>query len=158
MKKGIVSALSMLTGAVMGAGTVGTMKGKEVQKWRDYSNKHLILFKMMCQWVTVKQEGKNLADYLEKKGYKKIAVYGMSFAGETLIGELKNTNVKVAYGIDKNADSIYADVDIVTMDDDIDEVDAIVVTAVTFFDEIAEALSEKIDCPIISLEDILDEV
>jgi hypothetical protein len=37
-------------------------------------------------------------------------------------------------------------------------VDAIVVTAITFFDEIEEKLSEKIDCPIISLDDILYEV
>lgn len=158
MKKGMVSVLSTLAGAAIGVGTVGTMKGKEVQKWKDYSNKHLVLFKMMCQWVTVKQEGKNLADYLEKSGYKKIAVYGMSFAGETLIDELKNTNVEVAYGIDKNADSLYADIDIVTMEDDLDEVDAIVVTAITFFDEIKEDLFKKMDCPIISLEDILYEV
>ncbi len=36
-------------------------------------------------------------------------------------------------------------------------VDAIVVTAITFYDEIKEELSRKIDCPIISLEDILYE-
>jgi hypothetical protein len=64
----------------------------------------------------------------------------------------------VAYGIDQNADSIYADVDIVTMDDDLEVVDAIVVTAITFFDEIEGKLSGKIDCPIISLEDVLYEV
>ena len=44
------------------------------------------------------------------------------------------------------------------MEDDLKPVDAIVVTAITFFDEIKEKLSEKIDCPIISLEDILYEV
>jgi hypothetical protein len=113
---------------------------------------------MMNQWVKVKQEGKNLASYFEKNGYKKIAVYGMSYAGETLLDELKDTDIKVAYGIDQKADSIYTDVDIVTMDDDFEEVDAVVVTAITFFDEIEDRLSEKVDCPIISLEDILYEV
>ena len=44
------------------------------------------------------------------------------------------------------------------MDDLLGDVDAIVVTAVTFFDEIEAALSEKIDSPVISLEDILYEV
>ena len=82
----------------------------------------------------------------------------MSYAGETLINELKGTNVSVAYGIDKKADSIYADVDVVSIDDDLAPVDVIVVTAITFFDEIEENLSEKLDCPIISLEDILYEV
>lgn len=112
----------------------------------------------MNQWVKVKQEGKNLADYFVSNGYHRIAVYGMSYAGETLLDELKDTSITVEYGIDKNADSIYADVDIFSMDDDLDEVDAIVVTAITFFDEIKEKLSDKVECPIISLEDVLYEV
>lgn len=62
------------------------------------------------------------------------------------------------YGIDKNADSIYADIDVLTVEDDLESVDVVVVTAITFFDEIEEKLSEKMDCPIISLEDILYEI
>lgn len=158
MKKPVLSILSALTGAAFGAGTVGKITGEKMNKIQNMSNKHLSLFLMMNQWVKVKQEGKNLADYLEKNGYKKIAIYGMSYAGETLVDELKNTGITVAYGIDKNADSIYADVDIVSMEDQLDSVDAIVVTAVTFFDEIEEKLSARVDCPIISLEDILYEV
>jgi hypothetical protein len=122
------------------------------------SDKHLALFLMMNQWVKVKQEGKNLSSYFEKNGYKKIAVYGMSYAGETFLDELKNTGVDVAYGIDKNAVGIYSDVDIVSSDDELDTVDAIVVTPITYFDDIAENLSKKVDCPILSLEDILYEV
>lgn len=158
MKKPVLSILSALTGAAFGAGTVGKITGEKMNKIQNMSNKHLSLFLMMNQWVKVKQEGKNLADYLEKNGYKKIAIYGMSYAGETLVDELKNTGITVAYGIDKNADSIYADVNIVSMEDQLDSVDAIVVTAVTFFDEIEEKLSARVDCPIISLEDILYEV
>lgn len=158
MKKPVLSILSALTGAAFGAGSVGKITGEKMNKIQNMSNKHLSLFLMMNQWVKVKQEGKNLADYLEKNGYKKIAIYGMSYAGETLVDELKNTGITVAYGIDKNADSIYADVDIVSMEDQLDSVDAIVVTAITFFDEIEEKLSAQVDGPIISLEDILYEV
>lgn len=159
MKKGVITILSALTGAAIGAGAVGKVKSERLDKMRAMSNKHLELFKMMSQWVKVKQEGKNLSSYFEKNGYTKIAVYGMSYAGEALINELENSTVIVAYGIDRNADSLYADVDIVSMDDELEEVDAIIVTAITFFDEIEEKLSEKMmDCPIISLEDILYEV
>lgn len=158
MKKSVISILSVLTGAVVGAGAVSKVKGDKIQKSDQMSSKHLNLFLLMNQWVKVKQEGKNLATYLEQHDYNKIAIYGMSYAGETLIEELKGTNVEVVYGIDKNAESIYADVDVVTMEDTLGKVDAIVVTAITFFDEIEEKLSEKIDCPIISLEDILYEV
>ena len=158
MKKSIISILSALTGAALGAGAAGKMSMDKAKKIQSMSDKHLELFKMMSFWVKVKQEGKSLADYFEKNGYKKIAIYGMSYAGETLIGELNGSGVTVAYGIDKNADSIYADLDVVTMDDELAEVDAIVVTPITFFEEIEEALSEKVSCPIISLEDILYEV
>ncbi len=158
MKKGAISVLSMLTGAAIGAGTVAKMKGKRIDKIDKMSSKHLNLFLLLNQWVKVKQEGKNLSAYFEQNNYKRIAIYGMSYAGETLIEELKGTNVEVVYGIDQNADAIYADVDVITMEDTLEDVDAIVVTAITFFDEIEEKLSEKIDCPVLSLEDILYEV
>ena len=82
----------------------------------------------------------------------------MSYAGETLLDELRGTRTEVAYAIDRNADAIYTEVDVVSIEDDCQEVDAAVVTAIAFFDEIEEALSAKLDCPILSLEDILYEV
>ncbi|MDE6435781.1 MAG: hypothetical protein K2L07_16345 [Lachnospiraceae bacterium] len=162
MKKGVISVLSALAGAAVGAAAGGASMnqkmGKELSKKSQMSEKHLALFLMMNQWVKVKQEGKNLSAYFEKEGFKNIAVYGMSYAGETLIDELKNTDIHVAYGIDKNAGTIYTEVDIIGMEEPFDEVDAIVVTAITFFDEIEEKLREKVSCPIVSLEDILYEI
>lgn len=158
MKKGVMSAISMLMGATAGAGVVGKVQGDKLKKTRDMSAKHLKLFLMMNQWVKIKQEGKNLSTYFENKGYKRIAIYGMSYAGETLVDELKDTGIEVVYGIDQNADSIFADIDIVTMDDTLEDVDAVVVTAITFFGEIEEKLHGKLNCSIISLEDILYEV
>lgn len=158
MKKGVVSILSMLAGAAVAGGTVGKITGEKLGKAEKMSGKHLALFQMMNQWVRIKQEGKSLSWYFEENGYKRIAVYGMSYVGETLVKELKDTGIEVAYGIDKRANSLYSDVDILSLDDDMDIVDAVVVTAITFFDEIEEKLSQKVDCPIISLEDILYEM
>lgn len=122
------------------------------------SDKHLALVKMMNQWLRVKQVGKNLASNFEKNGYNKIAIYGMSYAGEALVRELEGTKVKVAYGIDKNANSISADIDVVTIEDDLTEVDVVVVTAICSFNEIKDKLMSKMPCPVISLEDILYEM
>lgn len=157
MKKGIISVVSALVGAAAGAGAVGKVMAEGAEKSKNMSDKHLALFLMMNQWVKVKQEGKNLSEYFKKNDYKRIAVYGMSYAGQTLVDELKNTGIEVAYGIDRN-DSIYSDVEVCSMEDELGEVDAVVVTAITFFDDIEEKLSEKMDCPIISLEDVLYEV
>lgn len=159
MKKRNIFVLLVLMGSMMGAavsmGISQKTKNKEIKKAWGYSAKHLALFQLMNQWVQLKQEGKKLASYFEKYGYKKIAVYGMSYAGETLLNELKETEVQVVYGIDQKADEIYSEVKIFTVNDELPSVDVIVVTAITFFDEIEEQLHEKMECPIISLEDIV---
>lgn len=158
MNKGVISLFSAAVGATAGVVGMSKVLGDKVNQKQKLSDKHLALFLMMNQWVKIKQEGKNLSSYFKEAGYHEIAIYGMSYAGETLIEELKNSDVKIKYGIDKNADKIYAEFDVVSPDDALIEVDAIVVTSITFFDEIEENLREKIDCPIISLEDILYEV
>ena len=158
MKKGVLTILSALTGLMAGAGIVGKNMGKEIARSQKTSDKHLALYLMMNQWVKVKQDGKNLAEYFETNGFKEIAVYGMNYVGETLLNELKDTNIKVVYGIDRNADQLYSPIDIYSVDEDLKEVDAIVVTPITFFDEIEQELAEKVQCPIISLENVLYEV
>lgn len=162
MKKGTISVISALVGslvgAIAGAGTVAKMTGESENKMKQLSDKHLELYLMMNQWVKIKQEGKNLTSYFEKNGYKKIAIYGMSYAGETLINELRDSGIEIAYGIDRNAESIYADVDVFSIEDTLENVDAVVVTAITFFDEIEDKVSAKLDCPIVSLQDILYEM
>lgn len=158
MKKGAISALSALAGALAGAGTIGKVERDQRKKVEKLSGKFSALFHMMNQWVKVKQEGKNLSSYFEKNNYKKIAIYGMSYVGETLLEELKGTGIEVAYGIDKRVFSSHTDIKIVSPDDLPDCVDVIVVTAIDFFDEIEEMLREKVECPILSIEDIVFEV
>ena len=158
MKKQLILMISLVMGFAAGVSIIRQREKKAKQKEKEMSEKHLALFLMMNQWVKMKQQGRNLSEYFERNGYKRIAVYGMSYAGETFIDELKGSKAEIVYGIDQRANSIYADVDIVSVDDALKEVDVVVVTAITFFDEIEEKLSRKLDCPIISLEDVLYEI
>ena len=158
MKKLTLSLFSTLGGAAAAAVIVKKVTGEATAVQHNLSEKHLALFLMMNQWVKVKQEGKTLESYFRKNGYKKIAIYGMSYVGGTLLDELKETEIEVAYGIDKNVDCIYSDIHIFDPGDNLDDVDAVVVTPIFFMDEIEEMLSVKMNCPIISLEDILYEI
>lgn len=158
MKKQIISILSGLTGAAIGAIVMGKASSTESNKKKELSDKHLALFMMMNQWVRVKQEGKSVVDYLKQHNFTTIAVYGMSYAGERLVEEVKGSEIEVAYGIDKNAGGIYADIEVVTPDEHLEEVDAVIVTSIFFMDEIERDLSAKLSCPILSLEDILYEL
>ena len=158
MKKGVIGVLTALAGAAAGVAVTARRMSDQIEEKQKKADKHMTLFLMMNQWVKVKQDGKNLSLYFEREGYKEIAIYGMSYAGETLMEELVDSPVTVKYGIDRNAEKILADVDVVTPDAFLEPVDAIVVTSVTFFEEIEEILRQKTDCPIISLEDILYDV
>ena len=71
--------------------------------------------------------------------------------------ELKYSSIEIAYGIERAAGR-YSYIDILSMEESLPEVDAVVVTAITFFDQIKQALTEKVSCPVISLEEILNEV
>lgn len=158
----------VLTGALMmllvaggaGAGAIAKEKvaKKEIERHKMYAEKHLAIMKLFNQWMITKQEGKSIVDYLHKQDVKSVAIYGMSFVGERLYDELKDSDIEIAYAIDKNADAIYADVDILTPEDDLPEVDLIIVTAVYFYDEIEEMLQQITDCNISSFEDILYEI
>lgn len=162
MKKGTIIFLSSVIGTVMGmgigAGVISRSILKKAGKDAELAQKHLQLYLLMNQWVKVKQKNKSIVEYLRSKGYREIAVYGMNYVGETLNDELKDSDIRVVYGIDQNASDIYSDVDVVTPDDELADVDAVIVTPITFFSEIEDMLSLKMNCPILSIEDILYEV
>ena len=145
-------------GTAVGAGVVTYKKIKRQESDFKVIKKNEAILKMFNQWLILKQEGKTIEKYFAENGFRRIAVYGMSYAGERLIDDLKGTEVEVAYGIDRNADRIFSEVEIVNVEDTLQPVDAVVVTAIYNFDEIEEKLSELMDCPIISLEDIIYEI
>lgn len=99
-----------------------------------------------------------MSEYLTKEGIHSVAIYGMSFVGERLYDELSGSDIEVKYAIDKNADHIYSEMELVKPDDELEPVDAIIVTAVFYFDEIAKLLEEKTDMKVLSLEDILNDM
>ena len=123
MKKGTIgTALVMATGLV-GAVAAGKGLSRRAEEEHQLAEKHLRIMVALDQWVAVKQEGKNLATYFEKKGY-----------------------------------NIYSEIQVKSLEDDLDEVDVIVVTAISFFDEIEFELEKRVDCPIVSIEDALYEI
>lgn len=158
MRKGIIGLVSTVTGIVIGAVSAGNVTAKERKRIQKMSDKHLALFMMMDRWVEIKQEGKNLAEYFLKEGYKTIAIYGMHYAGERLYTELKNSEIEVKYGIDKSAETLYSELELYHPDSDLEKVDAVVVTPIFFFNEIKKEYEDKFGCPMISLEDILYEL
>lgn len=129
-------------------------KNKKIGRINDLSTKHLDMFFLMNQWVKDYQDHKQITHYFTSNGYDKVAIYGMSHIGLTLLNELNKCGIEVEYGIDNKKD-IYVDLEMFSPDDALPDVDVIIVTAIACFDDIKEKLSTKIKCPIISIETII---
>lgn len=146
----------VLVGGIIGYKYVnGNMRG-QLERAEKMSDKHLAIMNLLSMWLQNKEENLKIETYLAEKQIKKVAIYGMASVGERLYDELEKSNIEIAYCIDRNANNIYKDVDVVNPDDSLDSnIDAIVVTAFTFFDEIEASLKAKVNVPIISIDDII---
>ena len=158
MNKGTVAVLSAIVGAAAGAAGTNYLSQKKIEQKAEKVDKFKSYYNMLNQWLMLKQEGKSLEKYFVDNEIKTIAIYGMGEMGNRLYDELKDsTAVEIKYAVDQNAASTYSEIDVIDKEDDYEEVDAIIVTAIFAFDEIEEEISAKVDYPVISLEDVVFE-
>lgn len=155
MKKGFVGIMAFALGALAGGAAAAYVTGKNVEEKSKKVDKFKGYYNMQNQWLQLKLEGKSLESFFLDKGYQTVAIYGMGEMGNRLYEELKGSQVQVKYGIDKNASGTYADIDVFTLDDDLEAVDVVVVTAVFDFCKIEEEISGLFTCPIISLDEVV---
>ena len=158
MKKGIVAVLAGSIGIIIGIGTAVVTVGKNFNKDNGKVDKFKSYYYMLNHWLQLKQKGKCMESYFVEKGYKEIAIYGMGELGKRLYSELENTDIKIKYAVDKMANCEITGLEIFDLDETLDEVDAIIVTATFDFEAIYEKLQEKVSFPIVSLEDIIYEI
>ena len=156
MRKGI-----KVIGGLMSVGIpvylAGRWQQKCIDRWKEEASKQRAMFLVMNQWTNVKQANRTLEEYFLKNELRKIAIYGMGLMGQQLIKELKDSSIETAYGIDRNSDGIVSGIKVVTMDEELADVDAVVVTVLKEFDEIRDALTKKLNCSVVAIEDILNE-
>lgn len=157
MKKGLIATISTIAGAAAGAAVVGKLQGKTINQKDEKVDKFKSYYNMLNQWLILKQEGKSLESYFIENNYKIIAIYGMGEMGNRLYDELNDSSVQVKYAIDENAASVYSELEVCDLEDPLENVDAVIVSAIFAFEEIEENLQDKFDCPIVSLEDVVFE-
>lgn len=158
MKKGVRVICSILTGFVSGVILVSLGAKKILCSTNKKEAELQSLYNIMYQWMYLKQNGISLEKYFFQKGYKSIAIYGMGKLGIMLYEDLKETDIIVKYGIDRDLYCTYPGLRIVAPQNSLEKVDAIVVTSVRAFVEIEQFLSEKTDIPVISIEEMIYEI
>lgn len=124
-------------------------KDYEIFKWHTYSN-------LMVQWMRMKQKDNKLSEYLEKYRYQKISVYGIADIGKLCCDEILSCKtIEMPYIIDKNVQGNYKGYPIIPPEQVNNEVDAIIITPVHCYYEIARALCQNTEAKLISLEDMV---
>lgn len=131
------------------------MKINQLNNAKKMVMKNDRLFIMALKWAQKNNHSNCVYDYLKKKGYTSIIIYGMHSAGEVLAEQLRDTDIEVVCGMDRNASDIVSFINVISPESHIPKADAIIVTAVTAFCGIEENLINKVECPVISLEDII---
>lgn len=123
--------------------------------YQEIANKMTLYCHILNMWLEMKQKGKSGITYLQEKEIKRIAVYGMKELGERLYEEIKSSEIEVVCVIDKNPDDVIGDFSVISPEEEIPDVDAIIVTAEYYFPEILGQLNEKVSCPVYSLLEVL---
>lgn len=155
MKKGIIGLLGATAGAAGAFAVTTNMSGKVSREQAKKTEKFRTYYNVLNQWLMLKQEGQGIDGYFKDAGYQNIAIYGMGELGNRLLKELEGSGVTVKYCMNSDTPVMDAEFNVLENEDMLEEVDAIIVTAMFAFDEIEEKLSEDFDCPIVSLEEVV---
>lgn len=112
---------------------------------------------VMKTWLDMRNQGMEIASFLETHQYLHIAVYGMGNIGESLFYELRNSDIQIDYAIDSS--SCVKDFDgelaVLNWTDEFPDVDAIIVTMMAGYDAVIRALRARLKCPVITVNDLI---
>lgn len=115
------------------------------------------------QWMFLEIRQQSLADYFESKGIKKVAVYGMNYIGNRLYDLLSKEDIKVCFGIDQRAETLFYDIPVYRLEDikleeKLTNVDAVVITTIFSAEQIKAQIRKKYAGSILLFREILTEM
>lgn len=127
---------------------------KEFQIRRNYKK-----YEMLYKWIKLKQRDVRIETFFEDFKIETIAIYGMGDLGILLYDELKESSVKILYGLDKNPRECCGKLEVYNLDRSLMKPDAIVITLALICDEIENMIFNTIgECTVFTLEEILYEL
>lgn len=130
-----------------------------IQIYKSRADQYKRYWKLMDQWMRNKENKIGLGTILKKRGFCSIAVYGIGILGEHLIRDIEQSDINIRYGIDARKSEIAHPFPVISPNQDYPQVDVIVVSVISEYDEIKEKLSKATRIPVISLEElVLEEV
>ena len=140
------------------AGTYCSWKDTDILQTIRQMRKNSKIFHVLHNWINLKNQGKNVSTFFIRNHYDTVAIYGMGYIGESLFYELKNSDIRIVYAIDRTAEDFKQELTIFRPEEDLPEADIIIVTLVGSCDELCEYLIKKTKCQVITLQRLLLEL
>lgn len=113
-------------------------------------------FLMLYDWMdSSRTENKALVSLLEKRGYKEVIIYGWGYLGQQLYKELQDTQIRVKGILDRRTMDNAYNIPAYTLRSELPEADAVIITVLYDGEKIRNDLAEKVNCPIMSLEELI---
>lgn len=125
---------------------------KTLQKYKKF-------YRILIRWISISQDGYNLARYLYKNKWKRVTIYGYADIGQLLYKELVQSGILICNILDKRPiKNIQHTLDVQRPEKGDNSTDVVIVTAVSGFDEIKVELNSFGYKNVISLQEILENM
>ena len=109
-------------------------------------------------WLNLKNQEISLAEYMNRQGYKRIAIYGVTNLGKRLYQDLSKEHVEVSCFIDINASYLDGPVPIYLPEEELPEMDVVIISLVQDEKQIRKMLREKMTTEIRTIAELIEEV
>ena len=119
-----------------------------------------IFYAFLVNWLKARQNGNTIADVLEKKNIKTIAIYGLGKHGHLALNDLINSDILIKYIIDKNiAIENMKNIEVLNASEieNFPQVDAIIITPFLEISSIIDSLKNKTSTKLLSLQELVEE-
>lgn len=123
----------------------------EYVKYREYYN-------VMLQWTLLYQKGIAVSDYLQKHGYNRVAIYGMSDIGNCFLGDLlSNHKCECIFAIDQGNPKLFYDIECYKLEDlrELEKPDLIVVMVPHVYNAVRNTILDIGNYEIISITELI---
>lgn len=118
------------------------------------------MFRVLSDWMTVREQGRSIGEFLERRGIHSVIIYGYGHFGRHLFAELEKSNIDIRGVVDRNARYIDADIAIKTLDEELEAIDAVIIAILKDgnYDVIEENIIQKTGAMLFWITDIISEI
>lgn len=125
-------------------------------KVRDYNiYKKDINLRTLAWWIVAENSGHRLIEFIKDNNINSVAIYGYTELGRVLRRYLIDNGICVKYAIDQRAYELSADIDILKLDEDLTEVDAVIITSITDEKSTIERITNRMNTKVYVLREII---